>query len=157
MKRQLVFVPVSAAELNVMDGGDVVLPRPAYTVTSELLDELGYTAKETEDAEYAALVLASVAGLATYGTRLVVVAEVDSALVGQGDDPLNGQVVLSDLPSRSITAWFTDEPGTDVSDAALISHDLTIDEVWETHEVQELLAHDLLWNDVVEYRREKRN
>ncbi|NHB83714.1 hypothetical protein G7085_00700 [Tessaracoccus sp. HDW20] len=64
-------------------------------------------------------------------------------------------MLLAELPTRSITAWFADEPGTDTADAAAISKGLTIDQVWETDQVQELLNnHDLLWNDVVEYRRQ---
>lgn len=142
--------------MNVLDGGQVELPRAAYTVTPQLLDELGYEESAAEDAEYAALILASVAGLAAHGSRIVVVAEVDVAFLAEGDDPGNGQVSLTGLPLPAITAWFEDEPGTDVTDAAAISSGLTIDQVWETAEVQELLTnHDLLWNDVVEYRRRK--
>ena len=42
----------------------------------------------------------------------------------------------------------------DVTDAAAISKDLSIDQAWDLDQVQDLLNHhDLLWNDVVEYRR----
>lgn len=142
--------------MDVLDDGQLTLPRTCYAVTPQLLDELGYEESAAEDAEYAALVLASVAGLATHGARIVVVAEVDAGLLQPGDDPGNGQIVLTDLPTQAITAWFEDEPGTDVTDAAAISCGLTIDQVWETAEVQDLLNnHDLLWNDVVEFRRRK--
>lgn len=154
MNRQLVFVPIAPAEMGVLAGDPLGVPLVAYTVTPQLLDDLGYAPNESEDAEYAALVLASVAGLATHGVRLVVVAEVDPALVLAGDDPANGQVLLEALPAEAITAWFTDEPGTDVSAAAAACNGLTIDQAWELGQVQDLLSrHDLLWNDVVEYRR----
>ena len=92
--------------------------------------------------------------LTAHGERLVVVAEVDPALVRPGDDPDNGQIVLTSCPASAITAWFADEPGTDVADAAAISKGLTIDQAWDLPQVQALLQeHDLLWNDVVEYRR----
>ena len=55
MKRQLVFIPIAADELGVLLGDPAVEDRPAYTVTPELLEELGYTEAESEDAEYAAL------------------------------------------------------------------------------------------------------
>ena len=156
MNRQLVFVPVAAHELDVLAGESLGPDRIAYTVTPELPEELGYAASDSEDAEYAALVLASVAGLASHGVRLVVVAEVDPSLVEPGEDPGNGQVSLRELPTKAITAWFADEPGTDVADAAAISKGMTIDQVWELPQVQDLLNnHDLLWNDVVEYRRLK--
>ena len=155
VKRQLVFVPIAESEMGVLAGESLAFPRAAYTVTPELLGDLGYAESASEDAEYAALVLASVAGLATHGIRLVVVAEVDEALVSDGEDQGNGQVRLSGLPSSAITAWFSDEPGTDVADAAAISRGLTIDQVWDLEQVQALLSdHDLLWNDVVEYRRQ---
>lgn len=154
VKRQLVFIPVAAEELDVLAGTSVVTDRPAYTVTPELLTELGYDSADTEDAEYAAMVLASVAGLARHGTRLVVVAEVDDSLVRPGEDPANGQILLTGCPPSAMTAWFADEPGVDVSAAAAASRGRSIDEAWDCPEVQELLAHhDLLWNDVVEYRR----
>lgn len=154
MKRQLVFIPVAPDELGILAGDPAVVDRVAYTVTDELVAELGYDAKEAEDAEYAALVLASVASLCTYGQRTVVVAEVDQALVREGIDPVNGQVVLASCPVSAMTAWFADEEGTDVADAGAISRGLTIDQAWDLPQVQELLnSHDLLWNDVVEYRR----
>ena len=154
MKRQLVFLPIAASEMGVLSGEIAVADRVAYTVTPRLLDELGYGENESEDAEYAALVLASVAALTTHGERLVVVAEVDPALVEPGDDPDNGQIVLTSCPASAITAWFADEPGADVADAAAISKGLTIDQAWDLPQVQALLQeHDLLWNDVVEYRR----
>lgn len=156
MNRQLVFVPIAESELPLLAGEPAAAPRDAYTVTPELLSELGYAEKDSEDAEYAALVLASVAGLSQFGVRLVVVAEVDPALLSPGTDPGNGQVRLSELPPRAVTAWFTEEPGTDVADAAAMAKDLSIDLAWDLPQIQELLNnHDLLWNDVVEYRRQK--
>ena len=154
MKRQLVFIPVGPDELGVMSGDPAIVQRTAYTVTDELVAELGYEAKDAEDAEYAALVLASVAALCSYGARTVVVAEVDPALVSGGVDPVNGQIVLASCPVGAITSWFAEEPGADVADAAAISRGLTIDQAWYQPAVQALLnSHDLLWNDVVEYRR----
>lgn len=154
MKR-LVFIPIAASELGVLEGNPAVQNRTAYTVTPELLDELGYDQTDSEDAEYAALVLASVAGLAEHGERVVVVAEVDEALVQPADDAANGQITLTHCPPSAMTAWFADEPGTEISDAAAATKGLTIDDVWDLPQVQELLNnHDLLWNDVVEYRRD---
>lgn len=155
MRRRLVFIPIAREEMGALGGHPELVDRTAYTVTPELLDELGYGEDETEDAEYAALVLASIAGLAEHGTRLVIVADVDPASVEPGDDPANGQVRLRSCPPSAMTAWFADEPGVDVADAAAISQGLTIDQAWDQPAVQDLLHnHDLLWNDVVEYRRE---
>lgn len=135
-----------------MLGGDVeVRNRRAYTVTPDLLAELGYTPEMVEDAEYAALVLASIAGLAEFGERVVVVAEVDPSLVEPGDDSPNGECLLTQCPHRSMTAWFEDAPGVRLP---AVARGASIDEAWDLPGVQTLLQeHDLLWNDVEEYRR----
>ncbi|CAL8967303.1 hypothetical protein TESS_TESS_00034 [Tessaracoccus sp. O5.2] len=148
------FIPIAADDMGALDGSTTLRERPAHTVTPELLAELGYSEREAEDAEHAAMVLASVAGLARHGTRLVIVAEVDPSTVRPGEDSANGEVVVEVCPTRSITAWFADEPGADVGAAAAAARGLSIDEAWELPEVQDLLQRqDLLWNDVVEYRR----
>ncbi|MFD0866230.1 DUF6912 family protein [Tessaracoccus lubricantis] len=152
MKRQLVFIPIASDELDMLVGGVAVDGRAAYTVTPELMAELEYDEDETEDAEHAAMVLASVAGLAAHGERVVVVAEVDPSLVRPGEDPANGQVQLTQCPPSAMIAWFAEEPGVDVADAAAIAKGMTIDQAWAQPQVQELLEnHDLLWNDKVEY------
>lgn len=154
MKRHLVFIPIAEDELGVLAGDPPVVERSAYTVTPELLAELGYLEAESEDAEYAALILASLAGLTTHGVRLVVVAEVTEDLIGPAEDPANGEVRLSSCPVSSMTAWFCEEEGVDYADAAAIARGLTIDQAWDLPEVQALLqSHELLWNDRVEYRR----
>lgn len=151
--KQLVFIPIASSELGVFAGRPPIVDRTAYTVTPELLGELEYTEDQMEDAEHAAMVLASVAGLAAHGERVVVVAEVDGAHVKRGIDPANGQVVLAQCPPSAMIAWFAEEPGVDVADAAAIAKGLTIDQAWGQPQVQELLEnHDLLWNDKVEYQ-----
>ncbi len=153
MKRQLVFIPISSAELGVFAGRPPIVDRTAYTATPQLLAELEYTEDQMEDAEHAAMVLASVAGLSAHGERVVVVAEVDSSLIKPGVDPDNGQVVLAQCPPSAMISWFAEEPGVDVSDAAAIAKGLTIDQAWAQPQVQALLEnHDLLWNDKVEYQ-----
>jgi hypothetical protein len=151
VQRQLVFIPVASDELDVLVGAVPISNRRAYTVTADLLDELEYTSDMAEDAEYAALVLASVAGLIEFGERVVVVAEVDQGLVEPGEDSANGECVLTSCPASAMTAWFVDAPGVDLPQ---VRKGAGIDEAWELPEVQALLAeHDLLWNDVAEYRR----
>lgn len=155
VKRQLVFIPVASSELGMLTGDPVVENRVAYAVTPELMAELEYSDDEIEDAEHAAMVLASVAGLATFGERVVVVAELDSSLVRPGEDAANGEVLLSRCPASAMTAWFAEEPGVDVADAAAIAKSMTIDVAWGQPQVQALLEnHDLLWNDKVEYQKE---
>lgn len=148
------FIPIAREELGAIDGSVQLRNRDAHQVTPELLACLGYSPEQQEDAEYAALILASVAALANHGERLVLVAEVDPALVSQGRDPDNGGCVLAEVPQRSMTCWFSEAPGTDWEAAAAAAKGLDIDTAWGFDEVQELLNNsDLLWNDVEEYRR----
>ncbi len=152
--RQLVFVPVHRSELDAIVGASTLRDRPAHTVTPELLEELGFEDNQMEDAEHATLVLASVAALATHGERLVLVAEVDTSLISPGEDLANGACVVGRVPQSAMTCWFSDADDVDPAPAAAAAKGLEIDLAWEMDEVQELLhGHDLLWNDVEEYRR----
>lgn len=154
VERHLVFIPLAAAELPAIMGEVELRDRPAHRVTPELLADLGYGAGAEDEAEYAALVLASVAALARYGERLVLVAEVPIASVRPGDDPANGECVVDVVEPSAMTCWFSEAPGVDVADAAAAAKGLDIDTAWDFPEVQSLLElGDLLWNDVEEYRR----
>ena len=154
MTKELVFIPVSRDELAAIDGSVRLTGRAAHRVTPELLAALEYTVGQEEDAEYAALVLASVAALTRFGERLVLVAEVDASLITSGDDPENGACVLTRVAPEAMTCWFSEAPGVDASAAAIAVRGLDIDTAWGFDEVQELLRESaLLWNDVEEYRR----
>lgn len=154
MERHLVFIPVATSELDAIEGRTRLLGRTAHAVTPELLESLGYQPSDAEDAEYAAMVLASVAALSVHGQRCVLVADVPRDAVRPGTDAANGEVVVDEVPASAITCWFSEAPGVDVADAAAAARGLDIDTAWDFPQVQALLAdHDLLWNDVVEYRR----
>lgn len=154
MQRQLVFIPIRNDELDAITGVTTLTRRQAHTVTSELLEALEYTEAQTEDAEYAAMVIASVAALAAHGERLVLVAEVPASQVSPGTDAANGEVVVADVPPESITCWFSEAEGVDFADAAAAASGLDVDTAWDFPQVQELLhANDMLWNGVEEFRR----
>ena len=154
MSRELVFIPIARDELAAIDGSVQLSDRAAHHVTPELLAALGYRVGQEEDAEYAALVIASVAALTRFGERLVLVAEVDDSLIISGDDLENGACILTRVAPEAMTCWFNEAPGVDASAAAVAVRGLDIDTAWGFDEVQELLLEsDLLWNDVEEYRR----
>lgn len=154
MDRTLVFIPVTRDELDAITGARVLRDRVAHTVTPELMDELGYEDGQEEDAEYATLVLASVASLAQYGERLVLVAEIPSSRVSPAADAANGQCRVDEVPTGSITCWFADDESVDPSGAAEQARGLGIDEAWEADAVSRLIhGHQLLWNDVEEFKR----
>ena len=148
------FIPIARDELAAIDGSVQLSDRAAHHVTPELLAALGYRVGQEEDAEYAALVIASVAALTRFGERLVLVAEVDDSLIISGDDLENGACILTRVAPEAMTCWFNEAPGVDASAAAVAVRGLDIDTAWGFDEVQELLLEsDLLWNDVEEYRR----
>lgn len=154
MQRTLVFIPVERAELSAITGAVELADRPAHTVTPELMEALDYAETQMEEAEHAAMVLASVAALSRYGRRLVLVAEVDSSLVHPSGDGSNGDCTVAKVPRGAITCWFSDADDVDPSGAAAAARGLGIDEAWEADAVSELVhQHPLLWNDVVEYER----
>lgn len=155
MDRQLVFVPLARTELDAIQGFSTLRDRRAHRVTAELLEDLGFEEGQDEDAEYATLVLASVAALSAHGERMVLVAEVDTSLITSGEDLENGECIVSRVPQSAMTCWFSDSDEVDPGPAAAAAKGLEIDLAWEMDEVQQLLhGHDLLWNDVEEYRRQ---
>ena len=154
MSKELVFIPIARDELAAIDGSVQLTDRAAHHVTPELLVALGYRVGQEEDAEYAALMIASVAALTRFGERLVLVAEVNDSLIMNGDDLENGACILTRVAPEAMTCWFSEAPGVDASAAAVAVRGLDIDTAWGFDEVQELLREsDLLWNDVEEYRR----
>ena len=151
MSKELVFIPIARDELAAIDGSVQLSDRAAHHVTPELLVALGYRVGQEEEAEYAALVIASVAALTRFGERLVLVAD---SLIMNGDDLENGACILTRVVPEAMSCWFSEAPGVDASTAAVASRGLDIDTAWGFDEVQDLLREsDLLWNDVEEYRR----
>lgn len=153
MHRRLVFIPIERTELAAIAGRIQLTDREAHTVTPALIDALGYRPEDTEEAEYAALVLASVAALSRFGERLVLVAEVPPQAVSAGDDPANGHCRVSEVTPGAITCWFEEEDGVDATTAARAAKGRSLDDAWDQDAVSALIqGHQLLWNDVVEYR-----
>lgn len=156
MADQLVFVPVSTGQAHTLARqGHLPGPLDAFATTPALLAALDYTADQAEDAEYAALVLASVHGLTRHQERLVLVAEVPAAQVEPYEDEMdNGGVRLPSLSRAAVQSFFTDDPAIVIADAVAAATGLTIDQVWETEQVQALLGGaDLLWHSVEELDR----
>lgn len=154
MSRTLVFVPIAREELDAIVGKRELTQRQAHCVTTDLLDELGYEQGQDEQAEYAAMVLASVASLTRFGERIVLVAEVPSHLVRPAAQTINGACQVTAVPLESMTCWFADAPDVDLTSAAAAANGLTIDQAWDLEPVSELIqGHQLLWNDVEEFRR----
>lgn len=154
MDRTLTFVPVTRDEaLALARGTEPACPRQAFAATPELVAALGYAPEQDEDAEYAALVLASVWSLAHDGVRMVLVAELEPSAVGAGEESGNGGVTIQKLPRGSVVAFFTDEPAAAAvaQQAAAEARGFDIDTAWDLPGVQALITgHDLLWHSAEE-------
>ena len=99
----MVFIPIARDELAAIDGSVQLTDRAAHHVTPELLVALGYRVGQEEEAEYAALMIASVAALTRFGERLVLVAEVNDSLIMNCDDLENGACILTRVVPEAMT------------------------------------------------------
>ncbi|WP_203567035.1 DUF6912 family protein [Aestuariimicrobium ganziense] len=143
----LVFVPADPDRWR-----DALQARPVvgHAATPGLLEEFGYGPADDEQAEHAAMVLASVAGLAQYGRRGVLACEVPPSTISTDPahpDTPNGRVEVDSIDPSRVVSWFTDEADLDVSTAARAASGLGLDRAWETPEVASLVEEcALLWH-----------
>lgn len=148
--RRLVFLPTDARGARRLrsEGGTNL---QAFAVTPQLRAVLDLSASDEEEAERAAMVIGSVWGLAQFGRRLVLVAEVPASMLAPNDEAGNGGVTLIRLDPSWITAWFSDEDDAVAGDAARQVAGMVIDDAWNDVTVQSLLAyHELSWHDITE-------
>ena len=146
---EIVFVPASAAGARAMVQ-HVSEQVQAFTVTDELRAILDVDGDE-EQTERAAMIIASVQGLARYGRRLVLVAHVPPSVMGDNEEHANGAVTLTQLDPKQITAWFSDETLDVTAEAAEAVRGMIIDDAWNDVLVQSLLVeHEMLWHDITE-------
>lgn len=152
MSGVLVFVPCTVEQATQLWRGGSLPGCQGFSVTPQLQSTLGYGPADAEDAEYACMVLASIHGLASHGSRLVLVAEVAPATVKPGAEADNGGVQLTGLARTSVRSFFTDEDSQPLLEpAARAAAGLPLDEAWERDEVQRLVRDaDLLWHSVEE-------
>ncbi len=147
---RLVFLPTDArgARKLVSDGGTDV---QAFAVTPELRSVLDLGEGGDEEAERAAMVIGSIWGLARFGRRLVLVAQVPESVLGPNYEVDNGGVTVTRLEPSWITAWFADEDDAVAEGPARAIADMVIDDAWNDVAVQSLLAsHEMSWHDITE-------
>jgi hypothetical protein len=154
VERQIVFVPLSAAQKEeVVSNGLLKASLLAFSANGALAETFDL-APNSEEVEYAALQVASVAALSAFGARLVVAAELPSSEIIAVDEAeeANGGVTIAKLELAAVTAFFTDSAAPELIEAsAAAAKDLSVDEAWEAEPVQRLLSEaDLLWHDVSE-------
>lgn len=150
--RPVVLVPVTGPQATRLhDDGRLNGPLRGFTADALLCATFDLESG-SEEAEFAAFQVASVAALVGPGPRLVLVARPRTAVPAGDDDAQNGAVDLGELALREVEAYFVDDQ--DLGAVADLSRQLTgrgIDESWELPAVQALLAeHPLAWHDASE-------
>lgn len=146
---RIVFIPTNASGARRLMTGPTTEVR-AFAVTPQLRAVLE-GGDEDEEVERAAMVIASVWGLAHLGRRLVLVAHVPASTMTPSDEVDNGGVVLSKLDPRQVTAWFADEDDSVSRQAAEHVAGMVVDDAWNDVSVQSLLLeHEMSWHDITE-------
>ena len=140
----VVFVPVSREALSGLTATPLTGPVAAFGVTSGLCDTFSLPPSADEEAERTALLLAGLASLIAYGSRLVLVVEATTT----DDDGGLGESTVSALAWRDVSAIFAEpaEAASAVAKAAAAVQGLDLDAAWDAEPVQALMSeHDLLW------------
>lgn len=148
----LLFLPVTGAQLADWQAAGVLAgPRKAYAATPGL--GAAFEPSDAEEAEHLALLVASVAALASSGVRQVAVLEGAAEPVTDGEVDF-GAVVTGDLRFDAIQSLFADEPDSPgLAEAATAAMGLTLQDAWNHPAVTVLLEEgDLLWHGAGEWQ-----
>lgn len=145
----MIFVPLSVDDARTLRSSGLRGTRVAFAGTSSLRRSHAYDDSMTEDADFAAMSYAGVHALAAAGAppRLVAAVDVPDVRVADAHDPY-GQITVTDLSWREVTALFADEPGSEqaVAQARPLASGLGVAAALEHDTVGALLDdHDLLW------------
>ena len=151
-QRRVVLVPVdgSWARLLAVKHRPLQGPLPVFIANRALCRTFGVE-PGSEEAELAALQVASVAALSSGGRRIVLSARLPDTLLGGplgATEAANGAASLERLAPRQVEAFFTDDDRVDVTAAARAAAGLDVDGAWGRDAVQELLGEPLLWHDI---------
>jgi len=127
----------------------------AFAATGQMITAHDYRPDEREDADYAAQLYASVAGLSSgkASLRLVIAADVPIARVRDGrTDADYGAILVSGLDWADVTAVFVDEPAAaeavgSAREAIAAAQDADLAEILELPAVTALTDdHELRWH-----------
>jgi|GEM_PF-5739814 hypothetical protein len=157
LPRMMVFLPLGRDRAReIRAAGRSTDELPAYAATAAMITAHGYRPDEREDADYAAQLYASVAGLRSFpdDARLVVAAEVPIARVR--DSPAEvayGAILVDGLDWADVAAVFVDAPEAAAAvrtarKAVEADPDAGLAAVLELPEIIALTdEHELLWHN----------
>lgn len=154
MAKEFVCVPVSEDQLRRLRAGEELRELQVFRVDDHLLAAFGLTVADDEEADRAAMLLASLWALSRHGRRLVLTAFVSPQLVGDAAESANGGAAVQRLRPRDVEAVFADERSADDAIRRAresVRRDSSLDEIWDQPCIQDLLnSHELLWHTLDE-------
>lgn len=152
----MVWVPVTADELDAVRRGAGADEWRGFAVTQRFLDSFGYEEADEEEVAYALCVIAGVDSLVRHGRRLVLAVADDTFEPDAGPDADFGAVRIGAIAWPRVRSIFADEPDA-AADIEKVSMTLTastpaeetpLGDAWAADAVQSLLVdRDLLWFD----------
>lgn len=141
----LVCLPITGTELAAWATTGVLPgPRTAFQPTASL--QAAFAVLDLELAEHVTVLVASVAGLAANGYRLVAVVEAE-AEPRPDADPDFGEVLVNELSFNQVCSLFAEAPhAAAAAAAARVANGMPLALAWDQIEVQQLLgSSELLW------------
>ncbi len=147
-----ICVAVSRQELADLFDGKTIDSKIGFTPNQALLDAVDIDESGGEEAERAALMMASIYALTRYGERLVMTGTLPrTSLTESAEECHNGAVRLASVNLTGMESWFDDELPQLARQAASLTLGDSIDDAWNKPIVQKLMEEsDLLWHDITE-------
>lgn len=143
----MIFLPATPTQLKtVASGQDLVGSLQAFSPNEALCETFDISPDSDEEAEFAALQVASVFALANFGARFVMVVDMNAR--PSQFEAGNGGVEVQRIPADKVKAWFSDdEPAP--KELVETLRGKNIDDAWLAA-LDFMDEHDLSWHDISE-------
>ncbi len=149
MSRCSVYIPYDEHLVSSLLSGSSE-ERYGYAVTDQLMSTFDLKGGDEEEAEYAAMLLASVDAWSHHRPRIVFSFSVESAHCFTHDQQAHNGGVRITCCRKELTAFFVDEKNAPAPDD--LAGDL--DRAWEDNRVQEaLIDNAMLWHEQSEFEK----
>lgn len=151
VSRVMVCIPVNPDEVDELLGsGQWHHPRQAFSPNAAL--QTSFEVIDQEEAEYAALLVASLWCLTHQMMPLVLVAQVPPSVVTPGVETANGGIQLDRLVAGQVESFFAAADESPVANLQARLANLDLDQAWEDEDFQRLiLEQPMLWHDISEW------
>lgn len=151
VSRVMVCIPVKPGEVNeLLSSGGWHQPRQAFSPNAALRES--FEVADPEEAEYAALLMASLWCFTHQMRPLVLVAQVPASVVAPGAEIANGGIQLAGLVASQVESFFAAADDSPVAGLQARLANLDLDQAWEDEDFQRLiLDQPMLWHDISEW------